>query len=93
MLSTDSGLLKLSDVRAYTFDSLYYNCAKENAARLDFPTVPGLLTREWQMEYVEDLLRENNIPGIDYSKIKFDFKTGSSTAWVISAVAKALELI
>lgn len=85
--------LSEADVCAYTFDSLYYNCVKENAEKLGFPGAPGLLTKEWQMEYVEDLLRDNTIPGIDYSKIKYDFNTGNNTAWVISAVARAFDLI
>lgn len=82
-----------ADVRAYTFDSLYYMCVKENAERLGFPEIPKLLTKEWQREYVEDLLRENTIPNIDYAKIKYDAKSGNSTAWVITAVAKAFDLI
>lgn len=84
--------LSEADVRAYTFDSLYYQCVKENAERLGFQGAPSLLTKEWQMAYIEDLLKNNTIPGIDYSKIKYD-ASGNNIPWVISATANAFDYI
>ncbi len=80
-------------IQAATFDGLYFQWVQDNYKLLGFPEMPKLLTAEWQKQYVEDILVDKTIPGIDYSRMSFDVKNGDTHSWVIDIVATCFNTI
>lgn len=86
-------LISANDICCQTFDSFYYQNVVAHSKELGFSSVPKLLKADVQKQYVEDLVSVTKVPDIDYGRLDFNADTGISTPWVVSAVAKAFNLI
>lgn len=80
-------------IRSFTFDSFFYKLISQNYKDLGFPAMPKLLKADVQKQYVEDLVNETIVRGIDYGRLDFNVENGSSNPWIVNAVSKAFNLI
>ena len=82
----------LGDIEAYTFNAFGFNTVKREYKLLGLKQCPELLTAEYQMQFIEDIVNRNPVPGVDYSRM--DYNGGyQAQPWVITLASKAFEIM
>ena len=81
------------DLEGYTFDSFYYDIVSDNYEKFGYDEKPELIQADLQCQYIEELVNDTHIPGIDYGRMDYDNVTGMSTPWVINATVKGFNFI
>ncbi len=80
------------DIQAKTFNGFGFDIVKDRYQDVDLPKKPTILTAEFQMQSIEDLIGDEAIPGVDMEAIKYG-SDGSTTPEALVIAQKVFELM
>ncbi len=80
--------LFLDGVNAKTFNGFSFDIVKDKYQDAGLEKVPDILTAEYEMQYIEDLVAENDIPGADMEAISYG-SDGTTTPEIL-VIARAV---
>lgn len=84
--------LKNEDVRAKTFNGFGFEIVKDRFADVNLKKIPDILTAEYEMQYIEDLVAETKIPGADMEAVSYG-ADGTTTPEILVIAKTVFDII